>query len=122
MKDNALNIMGVANLIKSDFEAALKSPLAAFKIRKSLKDKTGILESNLNLGNIQYRSGELDKAANLYRKAPAFALKIKNLKGQGLLCNNLGSYHRDRWRGDEKQEDYDLAMDYLQKSSRSKSN
>jgi signal transduction histidine kinase len=116
MKGNALNIMGVANLIKSDYEAALKSHLEALKIREGLNDTLGMLESNLNLGNIQYRSGELDKAADLYRKALAFALKINNLKGQGLLYNNLGSYHRDRWRSDEQQEDYDLAMDYLQKS------
>lgn len=116
MKGNALNIMGVANLIKSDYEAALKSHLEALKIREGLNDTLGMLESNLNLGNIHYRSGELDIAADLYRKALAFALKINNLKGQGLLYNNLGSYHRDRWRGNDKQEDYELAMDYLQKS------
>lgn len=116
MKGNALNIMGVANLIKSDYEAALKSHLEALKIREGLNDTLGMLESNLNLGNIHYRSGELDIAADLYRKALAFALKINNLKGQGLLYNNLGSYHRDRWRSDDQQEDYDLAMDYLQKS------
>ena len=116
MKGNALNIMGVANLIKSDYEAALKSHLEALKIREALNDTLGMLESNLNLGNIHYRSGELDIAADLYRKALDFALKINNVKGQGLLYNNLGSYHRDRWRSDEQQEDYDLAMDYLQKS------
>lgn len=116
MKGNALNIMGVAQLIKSDYEAALVSHLEALKIRESLKDSLGMLESNLNLGNIYYRSGELDKAADLYRKALEYALKINSVKGQGLLYNNLGSYHRDLWRGDKKQEDYDLAMDYLKKS------
>lgn len=114
MKGNALNIMGVANLIKSDYEAALKSHLEALKIRESLQDTLGMLESNLNLGNIHYRSGELDLAADLYRKALVYA--SKSLRGQGLLYNNLGSYHRDRWRGEKQREDYDLAMDYLQKA------
>ena len=116
MKGNALNIMGVANLIKSDYEASLKLHLEALKIRESLKDSLGMLESNLNLGNIYYRSGELDKAADLYRKALGYALKLNNLKGQGLLYNNLGSYHRDLWRGNKEQKEYDLAIDYLKKS------
>lgn len=116
MKGNALNIMGVAQLIKSDYESALISHLEALKIRESLKDSLGMLESNLNLGNIYYRSGELDKAADLYRKALVYALKVNSVKGQGLLYNNLGSYHRDLWRVDKNQEDYDLAIDYLKKS------
>ena len=115
MKGNALN-MGVANLIKSDYEAALRSHLEALKIRENLKDSLGMLESNLNLGNIYYRSGELEKAADLYRKALVFALKTKSVKVQGLLYNNLGSYHLDVWRGSKQQEDYKLAMDYFQKS------
>lgn len=114
MKGNALNIMGVANLIKSDYEAAFAAHLEALKIRESLKDTLGMLESNLNLGNIHYRSGELDMAADLYRKALVYA--SKSLRGQGLLYNNLGSYHRDRWRGEKLRDDYDLAMDYLKKA------
>lgn len=116
MKGNALNIMGVAQLIKSDYEAALVSHLEALKIRDGLKDSLGMLESNLNLGNIYYRSGELEKAADLYRKALVYALKLNSVKGQGLLYNNLGSYHRDLWQGDKNQEDYDLSVNYLKKS------
>ncbi|WP_194975306.1 tetratricopeptide repeat-containing sensor histidine kinase [Aquiflexum lacus] len=113
---NALNILGVSNLIKSDYEAALKAHFEALKIREVLKDSVGMLESNLNLGNIYYRSKELDKAAKFYHDALFFGLKINNQRGLGLIYNNLGSYHLDRWNLNQNQEDFDAALEYLQKS------
>lgn len=68
IKGNALNIMGVAQLIRSDYEDALKTHLQALKIREALKDSTGMLESNLNIGNVYYRNGEMAKAAEMYQK------------------------------------------------------
>lgn len=113
---NALNIMGVALLISSEYEEALKTHLQALKIRENLKDSTGILESNLNIGNVYYRNGEMGKAAQMYEKALVYGLAIKNLRGQSMIYNNLGNYHKDLWAQSKKKEDFDQAMDYLEKS------
>ncbi|SEF43803.1 tetratricopeptide repeat-containing sensor histidine kinase [Algoriphagus boritolerans] len=116
VKGNALNIMGVALLIRSDYEDALKTHLQALKIRETLKDSTGMLESNLNIGNVYYRNGEMGKAAEMYEKALVYGLATKNLRGQSLIYNNLGNYYSDRWVANQSQEDYNLALEYLQKS------
>lgn len=116
LKANSLNIIGVALLIRSDYEDALTAHLEALKIRETLQDSTGMLESNLNIGNVYYRNGEMAKAAELYQKALVFGLATNNLRGQSLIYNNLGNYHSDRWDKNESQEDYELALDYLQKS------
>lgn len=116
IKGNSLNIMGVALLIRSDYEDALTAHLEALKIREDLKDSTGMLESNLNIGNVYYRNGEMAKAAEMYQKALVYGLATKNLRGQSLIYNNLGNYHSDRWAKNESAEDYDLALDYLQNS------
>lgn len=116
VKGNALNIMGVALLIRSDYEDALKTHLQALKIRETLKDSTGMLESNLNIGNVYYRNGEMGKAADMYEKALVYGLALKNLRGQSMIYNNLGNYYSDRWMKNQSQEDYNLALDYLQKS------
>jgi signal transduction histidine kinase/predicted peroxiredoxin len=116
IKGNALNIIGVSNLIKSDFEAALKAHYEALKIREVLLDSVGMLESNLNLGNIYYRSKELDKAAKFYHAALFYGLKTNNLRGLALIYNNLGSYHLDRWHSAKNQGDYDSALEFLQKA------
>ena len=113
---SALNVIGVSNLIKSEFESALKAHFGALTIRESINDSVGMLESNLNLGNIYYRSGEIEKAAGMYQKALVFGLKTNNSKGVALIYNNLGSFHKDKWRVNKKTEDFDLAMDYLQKA------
>lgn len=113
---NALNILGVSNLIKSDYEEALKAHYEALKIREVLLDSVGMLESNLNLGNIYYRLKELDKAAKFYHEALFFGLKTNNLRGQALIYNNLGSYHLDNWNLNKNQKDFDAAMGYLQQA------
>lgn len=116
VKGNALNIIGVSNLIKSDFEAALKAHYEALKIREALKDSVGMLESNLNLGNIYYRSKELEKAAKFYHAALFYGLKTNNLRGLALIYNNLGSYHLDRWHSAKNQTDFVSALEFLQKA------
>ncbi|RIW15217.1 hypothetical protein D0X99_12310 [Algoriphagus lacus] len=116
IKGNALNIKGVAQLIRSDYEDALKTHLQALKIREALQDSVGMLESNLNIGNVYYRNGEMGKAAQMYEKALVYGLATKNLRGQSLIYNNLANYHKDRWSQNQSKEDFDLALSYLQKS------
>jgi signal transduction histidine kinase len=116
IKGNALNIMGVALLIRSDYEDALKTHLQALKIREVLNDSSGMLESNLNIGNVYYRNEEMGKAAEMYEKALVYGLATKNLRGQSMIYNNLGNYYSDRWGASQSQEDYNRALDYLQKS------
>jgi len=120
IKGNALNIMGVAQLISSDYEEALKTHLKALKIRQSLQDSTGMLESNLNIGNVYYRNGEMGKAAGMYETALVFGIATKNLRGQSMIYNNLGNYYKDLWSQTQKKEDLEEALNYLHESLRIK--
>jgi signal transduction histidine kinase len=120
IKANALNIKGVAFLIRSDYEEALKTHLEALRIRESLSDSTGMLESNINIGNVYYRNGEMRKAADMYEKALVYGLAIKNLRGQSMIYNNLGNYYKDKWSTSNANEDYDQAVKYVQESLRLK--
>ncbi|GAB3221888.1 tetratricopeptide repeat protein [Algoriphagus aestuariicola] len=116
LQASSLNIMGVALLISSEYERALTSHLEALKIRETLRDSTGMLESNLNIGNVYYRNGEMGKAAEMYEKALVYGLATKNLRGQSMIYNNLGNYHKDRWAQNQSKEDFDQAVEYLQES------
>lgn len=113
LKANSLNIKGVSSLIKSDYEAAMKSHLDALAIREQLQDTVGLLESHLNLGNILYRTGSAREAAVRYRKAFQYARLSGNQRGQGLLFNNLGSYFKDLWTETDNPSDLDSAKFYL---------
>lgn len=113
LRAGALNVAGVSHLIKSDFELALKNHLEALKIRTELGDSTGIMESNLNIGNIYYRSGDVARGVESFKSALGIAKKINHERGMSLLYNNLGSYHLDQWKASKKQEDFDQAIAYL---------
>ncbi|WP_187175137.1 tetratricopeptide repeat-containing sensor histidine kinase [Algoriphagus sp. AK58] len=116
MKANALNIKAVAYLIKSDFENSMKLNLEALKIRESIQDTTGLIESHLNLGNILYRTGKSNEAVVRYKKALVYAQLSNNQRGLSLLFNNIGSYYRDRWKASGEALDLDSAKVYLAKS------
>jgi signal transduction histidine kinase len=120
IKANSLNIKGVALLIRSDYEDALMAHLEALKVRESLQDSVGMLESNINVGNVYYRIGEMGKAADMYEKALVYGLATKNLRGQSMIYNNLGNYYKDKWSQSNAKEDYDQAVKYVQESLRLK--
>ncbi len=113
---NALNIAGVSLLIKSEFESSLQNHLKALKIRETLPDSIGIMESYLNIGNIYYRTGEATKGAASYKTALSVAEKINHERGMSLLFNNLGSFYFDRWQENKSQEDLEEASNYLENS------
>jgi signal transduction histidine kinase len=113
---NALNIAGVSFLIKSEFENSIQNHLKALKIRETLPDSIGIMESYLNIGNIYYRTGEAVKGAESYKTALIVAEKINHERGMSLLFNNLGSFYFDRWQENKSQEDLEEASNYLENS------
>ncbi len=116
LRANAHNIAGVALLIKSDFEKSLQNHLKALKIREALPDSIGIMESNLNIGNIYYRTAAGAKAAGNYKTALEIAKKINHERGMSLLFNNIGSFYFDRWKEGGADEDFDQAREYLENS------
>ena len=120
IKGNALNIMGVAQLISSEYEESLKTHLQALRIREALRDSTGMLESNLNIGNVYYRNREMGKAAEMYKTALIYGIATKNLRGQSMIYNNLGNYYKDLWSQNQTSEALDQALTYLQESLRIK--
>ena len=113
---NALNIVGVSYLIKSEYEKSLSTHIEALGIRETLKDTVGIIESTLNVGNIYYRLKELEKAVFQYKKSLALAQLINHERAMSLLYNNLGSYYLDRWLSWKESEDFNNSKDYLEKS------
>lgn len=110
---NALNIKGVAQLIKSEFDQSMSSHLEALKIREQIQDTTGMVESYLNIGNILYRTSKSQDASLQYKKGVRLARMTDNNRALSLLYNNLGSYFRDRWNATDEKTDYDSAMYYL---------
>lgn len=120
IQSNAYNVMGVALLIRSEYEEALKTHLRALAIREKLQDSTGVMESNINIGNVYYRNGDMGRAAEMYEKALGYALAVKHLRGQSMIYNNLGNYYKDRWNRTEDPKDYEQALTYVQQSLRIK--
>jgi two-component system, sensor histidine kinase and response regulator len=116
MQGNAINIKAVAYLIKSDFETSMKLNVDALRIRESIQDTLGLVESHLNIGNILYRTGESFEAAERYKKALTYAKMANSQRGLSLLYNNLGSYYRDKWISTGAKEDLDSAKAYLSES------
>lgn len=116
MKANALNIKAVAYLIKSDFETSMKLNLEALKIRETIQDTIGLVESHLNIGNILYRTNKSNEAVDRYKKALSYAKLANSQRGLSLLFNNIGSYYRDRWKVTNESSDLDSAKVYLSQS------
>jgi signal transduction histidine kinase len=116
MQANAINIKAVCYLIKSDFETSMKYNLEALKIRETIQDTVGLIDSNLNLGNVLYRSGKSREAVERYKKALIYAKMANNQRGLSLLYNNIGSYFRDRWKSTSVSSDLDSAKFYLSQS------
>jgi two-component system, sensor histidine kinase and response regulator len=116
MKANAINIKAVCYLIKSDFETSMKYNLEALKIRETIQDTVGLIDSYLNLGNVLYRSGKGIEAVDRYKKALIYAKMANNQRGLSLLYNNIGSYFRDRWKSASVSSDLDSAKFYLGQS------
>ncbi|MGY6520544.1 MAG: tetratricopeptide repeat-containing sensor histidine kinase [Mongoliitalea sp.] len=116
VKANSLNIKGVSFLIKSSFDSAMQTHINALKIRESIQDTIGLMESHLNIGNILYRTGNGKDAAQRYKKSLEYALLSDNQRALGLLYNNLGSYFKDLWAETNNIEDLDSAKYYLEKS------
>ena len=116
LQASAYNLIGVCYLIKSDFEKSLDSHYQALRIRESLSDSTGIMESYLNLGNIHYRLKDLPNAVEKYKTSLQFAVALNHEKALGLLYNNIGSYYRDVWASYKGEVELDSAMYYLEKS------
>ena len=113
MKANAINIKAVAYLIKSDFETSMKLNLEALKIRETIQDTVGLIESHLNIGNILYRTSKGKEAIERYKKALGYAKLAKSQRGLSLLFNNIGSFYRDRWKESSESSDLDSAKVYL---------
>ncbi len=116
MKANAINIKAVAYLIKSDFETSMKYNLEALKIRETIQDTVGLIDSYLNLGNVLYRSGKSKEAVERYKKALIYAKMANSQRGLSLIYNNIGSYFRDRWKLTSVTADLDSAKFYLSQS------
>ena len=110
---NALNVKGVSQLIKSEFDQSMASHLEALKIREQIQDTTGMVESYVNIGNILYRTSKSYDASLQYKKGVRLARMTDNSRALSLLYNNLGSYFRDRWKSTDEKIDYDSAMYYL---------
>ncbi|MFC5271988.1 tetratricopeptide repeat protein [Adhaeribacter terreus] len=113
VRARALNTMGVANLILSDFDQAINSHYNALRIRKQMNDSLGMANSMLNIGNVYYKLNNPEKCLENYHNALAIATKLKDLKALSKIYNNIGSVY-------ESEEDYANALAYFEKSIKMK--
>ncbi|WP_162618542.1 tetratricopeptide repeat-containing sensor histidine kinase [Pedobacter yulinensis] len=116
----AVNLIGVCQLIQSRFEESLKSHYRALGIRERLRDTIGMMESLINLGNVNYRLTNTEEAVGFYKRALRYAVKKHSKPGLALLYNNLGSYYKDQWLTHKRPEDYLQATRYIQAARKTK--
>ncbi|WP_129715354.1 tetratricopeptide repeat-containing sensor histidine kinase [Pedobacter sp. SYP-B3415] len=108
-----VNLIGVCQLILSQFDESLKSHYHALSIREKMRDTVGMMESMINIGNANYRLTNTEEAVKFYKKALTYAIKKNSKPGLALLYNNIGSYYKDRWLSQKKQADYQQAVRFI---------
>jgi tetratricopeptide (TPR) repeat protein len=80
----------------------------ALALAKKLKYDAGIAESYRTLGIGEYYLNQTEQAMNSYLTSLDYFAKVKDLHGEAKVYNNIGCLYRDN--------DYDLALEFLQKS------
>lgn len=105
----ALNVLGVTQLLKSDYEKALATHMQALKLREQINDTVGVIASYINIGNVYYKSFDQGRAVQSYKTAAVLAEKIENKLLLSKIYNNLGSHY-------ENGGDYKQALYYLGKA------
>ena len=92
------NNLGRMLMLKGAYEEAIKSLEAAYQFFDSVGDQQGILNVYGNLGNLNLRQGQYNKAKDYFRKSIALSNNLNQtnisqvISNLGLTHMNLGEY------------------------------
>lgn len=94
---------------KTDKASALQHFEASLESRTKLHDSVGIANNLLNIGTINYQSGNYSKANDYFYRALNLAGPMHNDAIRAIALNNLSSIHN-------KLKNYSLSLNYLQQA------
>ncbi|WP_322734196.1 tetratricopeptide repeat protein [Nostoc sp. ChiQUE01b] len=86
-----LNDLGLEQLDKSQFEAALQSFQQALAIYREIQDRKNELAAQGNLAIVYDNLGNYNKAIEYLQQVLAIAREIKDRKSEGKTLSNLGN-------------------------------
>src|SRR5207249_2956142 len=90
LRANALNMAGILAGEQGEFDAARVRFEAALADARAI-DSTRVISSTLvNLGNLAFFGGELEKARDLYKESIDYFASLDDVRGQALAKENVG--------------------------------
>lgn len=108
-KASCLQILGVIEKNRANYELALGYQLQALKIFEE-NEAFGFMATACNDLGILYKNlASYDKANEYYKRAYYLAIKTNNINGQAMLLNNIGTIF-------DAQEELDSALVYYSKA------
>ncbi|MDQ3194318.1 MAG: tetratricopeptide repeat protein, partial [Bacteroidota bacterium] len=82
--------------LKGDVDKARKLLDESLKIRRELGDKTGINDSLVRLGILEYDQGRYEQAAELYEEGLGIYRELGDKLGIAIILNNLGNVYSNQ--------------------------
>ena len=114
--NTGIQAMALSNLAQSQSETDAGSALAAYekvlKLRRANGDPTAVATSLFNMGDVQYRRGDLDASEASYREAIQISAQQKDKPGVALGSVSLAQINLERHRLTEAEHQ---ALDALEK-------
>ena len=108
-KAESLRLIGIYNLMKSDYPQALEYLQKSLKISEELGDKSGTSKSYNYIGIIYHYQGDYPQALEYHQKSLKIKEELGDISGVSGSYNNIGLIYR-------YQGDYLQALEYHQKS------
>jgi len=87
---NSCDNLGMAYLLRNDYENAMKNYVEGLKIRNDLDDQRGIAASKNNIGWVFYLQEDMNSALTNLNKALEIRTEIEDLEGAAETYENLG--------------------------------
>ncbi|MFX0020762.1 MAG: tetratricopeptide repeat protein [Candidatus Hermodarchaeota archaeon] len=108
-KSHFFNMLGIIDLIKGNYESALRYYKNALQIDESLNDVAGLSTDLNNIGSIYLTLGEYDKALERFNQALEIAERLGDLASTITCKNNIGRVY-------EVKNEFELALKYYQEA------
>lgn len=111
---NAYNILGICQIIKSDYTAAISSWNTALRIFKSIDDKRDMLKVIGNLGGIYQYQGDYPHALQHYFEALKYAEDLGDKRSVAINKGNIGTAYEELGQYNKALQYYEEAVKICQ--------
>lgn len=108
---SAYNVLGICEIIRSNYKAAINYWNTALPIFKEQNDKQGILKVIGNLGGVYQYQGDYPSALQHYFEALKYAEELGDLRSVAINSGNIGTAYEELGA-------YGKALDYYKKAER----